>query len=92
MLFAIPFPIIDPVLVQIGPLAIRWYALAYIAGILGGWWLARRLVALKPEVATRQQIDDFVTWTSLGIILGGRLGFVLFYRPEHYLFHPLDIL
>jgi phosphatidylglycerol:prolipoprotein diacylglycerol transferase len=92
MLFAIPFPIIDPVLVQIGPLAIRWYALAYIAGILGGWWLARRLVALKPEVATRQQIDDFVTWTTLGIILGGRLGYVLFYRPEHYLFHPLDIL
>ncbi len=92
MLFAIPFPIIDPVLVQIGPLAIRWYALAYIAGILGGWWLARRLVALKPEVATRQQIDDFVTWTTLGIILGGRLGYVLFYRPEHYLFRPLDIL
>ncbi|WP_043362839.1 prolipoprotein diacylglyceryl transferase [Belnapia sp. F-4-1] len=92
MLFAIPFPIIDPVLVQVGPLAIRWYALAYIAGILGGWWLARRLVALKPEVATRQQIDDFVTWTTLGIILGGRLGYVLFYRPGHYLAHPLDIL
>jgi phosphatidylglycerol:prolipoprotein diacylglycerol transferase len=92
MLFALPFPIIDPVLVQIGPLAIRWYALAYIAGILGGWWLARRLVALRPEVATRQQIDDFVTWTTLGIILGGRLGYVLFYRPDHYLAHPLDIL
>jgi phosphatidylglycerol---prolipoprotein diacylglyceryl transferase len=92
MLFAIPFPMIDPVLVQIGPLAIRWYALAYIAGILGGWWLARRLVALRPEVATRQQIDDFVTWTTLGIILGGRLGYVLFYRPGHYLTHPLEIL
>jgi phosphatidylglycerol:prolipoprotein diacylglycerol transferase len=91
MLFAIPFPVIDPVLVQVGPLAIRWYALAYIAGILGGWWLARRLVALKPEVATRLQIDDFVTWTTLGIILGGRLGYVLFYRPGHYLTHPLEI-
>ncbi|SDB53726.1 prolipoprotein diacylglyceryl transferase [Belnapia rosea] len=92
MLFAIPFPVIDPVLVQIGPFAIRWYALAYIAGILGGWWLARRLVALPPVVADRRQIDDFVTWTTLGIILGGRLGYVLFYRPEHYLAHPLDIL
>ncbi len=91
MLFAIPFPVIDPVLVQVGPFAIRWYALAYIAGILGGWWLARRLVALRPEVATRQQIDDFVTWTTLGIILGGRLGYVLFYRPSHYLAHPLEI-
>ncbi|MBL6454022.1 prolipoprotein diacylglyceryl transferase [Belnapia sp. T6] len=91
MLLAIPFPVIDPVLVQIGPLAIRWYALAYIAGILGGWWLARRLVALPPQVATREQIDDFVTWTTLGIILGGRLGYVLFYRPIHYLTHPLEI-
>ena len=91
MLFAIPFPVIDPVLVQIGPLAIRWYALAYIAGIVGGWWLARRLVALPPPVASREQIDDFVTWTTLGIILGGRLGYVFFYRPDYYLFHPLEI-
>ena len=92
MLFAIPFPVIDPVLVQIGPFAIRWYALAYITGIVAGWMLARRLVALPPAVATRQQVDDFVTWATLGIIIGGRLGYVLFYRAEHYLSHPLEIL
>jgi phosphatidylglycerol:prolipoprotein diacylglycerol transferase len=92
MLFAIPFPVIDPVLIEIGPFAIRWYALAYILGILGGWWLARRLVALAPAVASREQVDDFVTWTTLGIIIGGRLGYVLFYRPDYYLFHPLEIL
>ena len=92
MLFAIPFPVIDPVLVQVGPLAIRWYALAYIAGIVLGWMLGRRMVALAPRVATDQQVDDFITWVTLGIILGGRLGYVLFYRPGHYLFHPLEIL
>ena len=92
MLFAIPFPVIDPVLVQVGPLAIRWYALAYITGIVAGWMLARRLVALPPVVATRQQVDDFVTWATLGIILGGRLGYVFFYRADHYLSHPLEIL
>ena len=92
MLLALPFPVIDPVLVQIGPFAIRWYALAYIVGIVAGWMLARRLVALPPVVATRQQVDDFVTWATLGIILGGRLGYVMFYRAGHYLFHPLEIL
>jgi phosphatidylglycerol:prolipoprotein diacylglycerol transferase len=92
MLFAIPFPMIDPVLVEIGPLVIRWYALAYIVGILAGWWLARRLVALAPTVATKQQLDDSVTWVILGIILGGRLGYVLFYRPDYYLAHPAETL
>jgi len=92
MLFAIPFPVIDPVLAQIGPFAIRWYALAYIAGIVIGWRIARRLVTLRPVAASPQQIDDFVTWATLGIILGGRLGYVLFYRPEYYLSHPAEIL
>jgi len=92
MFFAIPFPMIDPVLVQIGPFAIRWYALAYIGGIVLGWWLARRLVALSPKVATREQVDDFVTWVTLGIILGGRFGYVLFYRPGHYLTAPWEAL
>ena len=91
MLFAIPFPAIDPVLVEVGPLVIRWYALAYIAGIVLGWRLARRLCALRPVAATPEQVDDFVTWVTLGIILGGRLGYVLFYRPGHYLQNPLEI-
>ena len=91
MLWAIPFPAIDPVLVEVGPLVIRWYALAYIAGIVLGWRLARRLVQLRPVAATPEQIDDFVTWVTLGIILGGRLGYVLFYKPGYYIFHPLEV-
>ncbi len=91
MLFAIPFPAIDPVLVEIGPFAIRWYALAYIAGIVLGWRLMRHLVRWDPKVATPVQVDDFVTWATLGVILGGRLGYVLFYRPGYYLAHPLEI-
>ncbi|WP_419899599.1 prolipoprotein diacylglyceryl transferase [Roseomonas sp. USHLN139] len=92
MLFAIPFPAIDPVLVEIGPFAIRWYALAYIAGILIGWRLMRRLAALEPVAASAEQIDDFVTWAVLGVILGGRLGYVLFYQPDHYLSAPWEAL
>jgi phosphatidylglycerol:prolipoprotein diacylglycerol transferase len=92
MLLAIPFPMIDPVLVEIGPFAIRWYALAYIAGILLGWRLARVLVQRPPVVATREQVDDFITWVTLGIILGGRLGYVLFYRPGYYVTAPWEAL
>ncbi|MCO6418820.1 prolipoprotein diacylglyceryl transferase [Siccirubricoccus sp. KC 17139] len=90
-MLVLPFPAIDPVLVEVGPFAIRWYALAYILGIVLGWWLAKRLVALAPRVATAEQVDDAVTWITLGIVLGGRLGYVLFYRPEHYLANPLEI-
>jgi phosphatidylglycerol:prolipoprotein diacylglycerol transferase len=91
MLLAIPFPVIDPVIVAVGPLAIRWYALAYIAGIVLGWRLLRRQVRLDPPVAQPLQVDDFVTWATLGIVLGGRLGYVLFYRPGHYLTAPWEI-
>jgi phosphatidylglycerol:prolipoprotein diacylglycerol transferase len=79
------FPEIDPILVQVGPLAIRWYALAYIAGILLGWryavMLARRdhLWAPGRSPANPAQIDDLILWVTLGIIVGGRLGYVLFY-------------
>jgi phosphatidylglycerol:prolipoprotein diacylglycerol transferase len=86
------FPQFDPVIVQLGPIAIRWYALAYIAGLLIGWRLARRLVQLPPAVATPLQVDDFLTWAVLGVVLGGRLGYVLFYQPSAYLAHPLQIL
>ncbi|MBW6398045.1 prolipoprotein diacylglyceryl transferase [Roseomonas sp. HJA6] len=90
MFFAIPFPMIDPVAVQVGPLAIRWYALAYIAGIVLGWRLARWMVTRTPPVATREQVDDYVTWATLGVILGGRLGYVLFYRPGYYITVPWE--
>ena len=85
------FPEFDPVIFQIGPVAIRWYALAYIVGLVGAWrygiWLARR----KPYLVTPQQIDDFLVWGTLGVILGGRLGFVFFYQPAYYLANPLEI-
>ncbi len=83
------FPQIDPVIVQIGPFAIRWYALAYIAGLVIGWRLLRRMVATSPAVATAAQADDYLTWATLGVVLGGRLGYVLFYQPGTYLAHPL---
>jgi len=91
-LATIPFPDIDPVLVHIGPFAIRWYALAYIAGLLIGWWAMRRLVRRPPAVATAEQVDDFLTWATLGVVLGGRLGYVLFYQAGTYFTHPLAIL
>ena len=80
-----PFPDFDPILIQIGPFAIRWYALAYVAGILIGWryvvMLVRnpRLAPVRGPAATPAQIDDLILWVTLGIILGGRLGYILFY-------------
>ena len=86
------FPQFDPVLVQLGPLSIRWYALAYITSLVIGWRLVRRFVRLAPAVATPLQVDDFLTWATLGVVLGGRLGYVLFYQPGVYLTHPAMIL
>ena len=91
MIPALLFPQVDPVIVQIGPLAIRWYALAYIVGLVLGWRLMRRLVERSPVVATPLQVDDFLTWATLGVVLGGRLGYVLFYQPRTYLHDPLGI-
>ncbi len=86
------YPGFDPVLVHIGPLAIRWYALAYIVSLLLGWQIVRRFAKWAPPVATELQVDDFLTWATLGVVLGGRLGYILFYQPSHYLLHPLDAL
>lgn len=91
MLADLPFPAIDPVAIAIGPLAIRWYALAYIAGILLGWWYIQWLNR-RHAVMARTDVGDFVVWTTLGVILGGRLGYVLFYKPGYYLDNPLEIL
>jgi phosphatidylglycerol:prolipoprotein diacylglycerol transferase len=82
MIPAFLFPGFDPVAIAIGPFVVRWYALAYIAGIVLGWQIARRLVSRPPSAGTPEQMDDFVTWVTLGIILGGRIGYVLFYRPD----------
>ncbi len=93
---ALPFPAIDPVLVSFGPFVIRWYALAYIAGLLIGWWLVARKADQPPVpgmawALTRVRVDDFLLWATLGVILGGRIGYVVFYQPAYYLAHPLDI-
>ncbi|HEY1073231.1 prolipoprotein diacylglyceryl transferase [Brevundimonas sp.] len=85
-----PFPEFDPVLIHLGPLPIRWYALAYVAGIVLGWWYASRLAKAerlwspgKPPV-TGPQLDDLVLWITLGVILGGRFGYALFYKPAMF--------
>ena len=94
---ALPFPDFDPVLISIGPLSIRWYALAYIFGILLGWLYARMLIrnaALWGGKAPMQveDFDDYVVWVTLGIILGGRIGYVLFYNPAYFAAHPAEIV
>ncbi|PKP77674.1 MAG: prolipoprotein diacylglyceryl transferase [Alphaproteobacteria bacterium HGW-Alphaproteobacteria-3] len=91
-----PFPDIDPVLIEIGPFAIRWYALAYIAGLILGW---RYVIALAEtpqrwkgaSPITRVIADDALLWAALGVILGGRIGYVLVYNPAYFVAHPLEI-
>ncbi len=86
------FPVIDPIAIEIGPIAIRWYALAYIAGLLGGWFYLRWLVRRPPHAMSIAQVDDFLVWATLGVVFGGRLGYVLFYKPLHYLSAPWEIV
>lgn len=89
---AINLPVFDPVAIEIGPVAIRWYSLGYITGLAFVWWYVRKL-ATRPQAAmTAQHIDDFITWAMLAIIIGGRLGYVLFYRPDYYAENPGDII
>ena len=83
---------LDPILVNIGPVPIRWYSLAYLAGIVIGWWYLLKLIAQPGAPLARRHADDMVFYATLGIILGGRLGYVLFYRPDYYLENPLAIL
>ena len=91
-LFAIPFPAIDPVAIAVGPFVVRWYALAYIAGLLIGWRYCLILADRPPRLVERRDIDDFLVWATLGVVLGGRIGYVLFYQPGYYLQHPLEAL
>ena len=84
-------PQFDPVLISIGPLAIRWYALSYIVGFILFTILGRRRIAQGNSVFTKEMLDDFLTWGILGVILGGRIGYVLFYKFSDYLANPLDI-
>ena len=92
----LPYPEINPVLISIGPLAVRWYALAYIVGILAGWYYARIIIASSKlwggsAPFTVTDFDDFIIWITLGIIIGGRAGYVLFYNLPHFAARPLEI-
>ena len=93
-----PFPHFDPVLVHLGPFAIRWYALAYVAGILLGWRYAAAMLrrnslwTRREAPMTAVQLDDLILWVTLGVIVGGRLGHVLFYTPQLIWKDPVEIL
>ncbi|HJN25155.1 MAG TPA: prolipoprotein diacylglyceryl transferase [Rhodospirillales bacterium] len=91
-LFVLPYPSIDPIIFEVGPLAIRWYSLAYIGGLLFAWRFMLRLGAQTPDVASREDIDDFLIWATLGVVLGGRIGYVLFYNFDYYSSNPAAAL
>ena len=93
----IAFPVFDPVAFAVGPFVVRWYALAYIGGIVLGWIYARALIKnqrlwAEPVPVTLPQLDDFILWVTIGIIVGGRTGYVLFYNPMFFIQHPAEIL
>ena len=92
ILGVLTYPEIDPVIVSFGPLAIRWYSLAYIAGILFGWWYIRRQTLKPGAPMSAAHIDDFITWAIVGVIAGGRLGYVLFYNLPFYISNPVEAL
>ncbi|MDP6263242.1 MAG: prolipoprotein diacylglyceryl transferase, partial [Rhodospirillales bacterium] len=92
MTFVIPYPSVDPELIRLGPLVIRWYSLAYIAGLLIAWRYLWFLAKRPPGAASKTDIDDFLVWATLGVVLGGRAGHVLFYGGTYYLYNPLAIL
>lgn len=89
-------PQFDPVAVSIGPLAVRWYGLMYLLAFVQFWWLGKHRIHTQPQLAkagwTVQQLDDLLFYGVLGVVLGGRLGQVLFYEPGFYWSHPLEIL
>lgn len=95
-LLVLPFPPISPIIVEFGPVAIRWYGLAYVAGLVFGWWYIRRMVGRDrlwgavPRPAA-DSIDDLLVWMTFGVVLGGRIGYILFYNFHAYLEHPLEV-
>ena len=97
MMAALPFPNIDPVLFSVGPLSVHWYGIGYVIGILFAWWYGKKLVnnaRLWPNNNAPMDplaLDDFVLWAALGVVIGGRLGYVLFYNFGFYISNPLEI-
>ncbi|AGF74757.1 prolipoprotein diacylglyceryl transferase [Bartonella australis AUST/NH1] len=95
----ISFPtFLDPVIVRLGPVALHWYGLGYVLGILFSWWYAQKLLKNKPLWHAEQppmdteKVGDFVVWAAIGIVVGGRLGQVLIWNPAYYFSHPSDII
>lgn len=86
------YPNINPIALQLGPLSIHWYGLAYVAGILLGWRYALWLIKKQPLKITPQNLTDFISFATIGIVLGGRLGHAIFYAPEYYFHKPWEIL
>jgi phosphatidylglycerol---prolipoprotein diacylglyceryl transferase len=85
-------PQFDPIAIHLGPLAIRWYGLMYLIGFITLWLLGRRRIKTQPWSGfTAKQLEDLIFYGVLGVVLGGRLGYVLFYKPEYYFAHPLEI-
>lgn len=91
MMTGFAYPEISPIIVQIGPLALRWYSMAYLFGILFGWWLAAKRIKKYQIPLTKNNLEDIVFYFTLGIILGGRLGYVLAYGTEKFWLNPLEI-
>lgn len=92
MFLTLPFISIDPVLFEIGPIAVRWYSLAYIAGLVLGAFYVRKLAIKTGNILSADDAMDFITWATLGVILGGRLGYILFYKSAFYFDNPMQIL
>jgi phosphatidylglycerol:prolipoprotein diacylglycerol transferase len=96
-LLALPYPQFDPVAFSLGPVTVKWYGLSYMTGLLLGWFYIRRLVsspALWPFATppfAKEKVDDLLIFMTVGVILGGRLGYVLLYEPGYFLYHPWDI-
>jgi phosphatidylglycerol:prolipoprotein diacylglycerol transferase len=83
---------LHPEIFSIGRFAVRWYSLAYITGILAGWWYVLKLIDRPGAPMARRHVDDFVFWATIAVIAGGRIGYILFYDFAQYLKHPLDML
>lgn len=88
----IAYPDIDPEILRIGPIVLRWYSLAYIGGILLAWMMIGRMVQKTGDFLSKIELEDLIVWAAMGVIIGGRLGYVLFYNPSYYLLHPLQAL
>jgi phosphatidylglycerol:prolipoprotein diacylglycerol transferase len=86
----IPFPDINPVAFHLGPLAVHWYGLAYVVGILGWWQYSLQLTKRFPLI-DRKMVDDYLVWAIIGVIVGGRLGYILFYNPQKYMANPIEV-